>query len=101
METNDDDDIRYNELKEKIDNVKDTVADNIQLVVERGNNIEQILQDTEDLSTSSQSFYRSTRDLKLKLWITRIKYGIFIVILMLLLIAIIILFFCGLKLDKC
>jgi hypothetical protein len=96
-----DDDIRYKELKEKIDIVKDTVADNIQLVVERGNNIEQIVKDTEDLTASSHSFYRNTKNLKIKLWISRVKYGIFVVIMLLLLAGILVIFVCGFNLNKC
>ena len=101
MDVDSDDDIRYKELKEKIDTVKDTVADNIQLVVDRGNNIEQIVKDTEDLSASSHSFYRNTQNLKIKLWISRVKYGIFITIMLLLLAGILIIFVCGFNLSKC
>ncbi len=101
MDVDSDDDIRYKELKEKIDNMKDTVADNIQLVVDRGNNIEQIVKDTEDLSASSHSFYRNTQNLKIKLWISRVKYGIFITIMLLLLAGILVIFVCGFNLSKC
>ena len=102
MENNDeDDDIKYQQLKDKIEVVKDTVANNIQLVVDRGNNIEQIVQDTEDLSSSSQSFYRTSRSLKLKLWLTRIKYGGLIFIIILLLVGILVILVCGINLNKC
>lgn len=102
MENNDeDDDIKYQQLKDKIDAVKETVADNIQLVVDRGNNIDQIVKDTEDLSLSGQSFYRTTQNLKLKLWLTRIKYGFLIFVMLLILAGILVILVCGFNLSKC
>ena len=101
MENNEEDDIKYQQLKDQIDAVKDTVADNIQLVVDRGNNIDQIVQDTEDLSVSGQLFYRTTQNLKLKLWLTRIKYGVMIFIMLLILTGILVILVCGFNLSKC
>jgi synaptobrevin family protein YKT6 len=55
---------RIEDVKGKIEDVKEIMIKNIELILERGEKIQTLVQKSTDLSESSKRFYKATRKLK-------------------------------------
>ena len=94
-------DIRYNELKDKVDDVKELVADNISLVINRGNTIDNIIRDTEDLVETSTSFRSSVKKLKWNICKKEFCYSGILCLFVCFILVIITYIFCGYTFTHC
>jgi vesicle-associated membrane protein 7 len=82
-------------VKEEIDSVKDIMIQNIDKVLERGDKIEVLVQETDRLQTQSYSFQTKSSQMKRSLWWKNVKLwlcigGIFILIVAVILIIVLI-----------
>jgi len=83
-------DERVRRIRGEIDAVKDVMVQNIDKVLERGEKIEILVQQTNRLQTQSVGFVKRSKDLKCSLWCKNVKLMICIGVLCIVLIVIII-----------
>ena len=57
-------DIRYKKIRDEVDEAKDVVVDNIEKIINRGENIESLLDETENLNENSMKFVGASINLK-------------------------------------
>lgn len=89
------DEIRYIQIKTQVDNVKDIVANNISLIIDRENNIDNIVRDTEELAESSTTFRNSVKKLKCKIFKKNWCYSIMLFLFICLILLLLTFIFCG------
>lgn len=82
-------------LQSQVDEVKDIMTQNIEKVLERGEKIEILVDKTEELSTSAQSFQKSSTKLKNQMWWKNKKWTLVIVLVILIVLGIIVLAILG------
>lgn len=93
---------KINNIQNDIEIVKENITDNMQKILDRGKNIEEILDQTDRLDDQSLKFLGASKSLKRKLLCDNIKYYGCILLSISLIVFIIIVAFCGgLKFDKC
>jgi len=86
------------QLRSQVNEVKDVMTQNIEKVLERGENLEDLLHQTEDLEAHSSTFQKSARRVQRKYWWKNLKMKIIlglVVIVVLFVIILIILFSTG------
>lgn len=91
-------------LKSNIDNVKETMIDNIEKVLERGDKIDNLVEKTETLEAQSHVFQSNARALKRKMWWKRVMMTMAIVLVIFIAIFLVLLFACsenGVNFKKC
>mmetsp|Transcript_18653 Transcript_18653/g.31347 ORF Transcript_18653/g.31347 Transcript_18653/m.31347 type:complete len:220 (+) Transcript_18653:55-714(+) len=66
------------QVKQQMEEVKNIMMDNIEKVLDRGDRIELLVDKTEELRFQADTFYRSGRDLRRKMWWNNIKMKILI-----------------------
>ena len=74
-------------LQHNVNEVKSVVTDNIGKILERGEKLEILLDKTEDLNQSSETFVRSTRKLHRKMWWQDKKMCIIITVVVILILG--------------
>jgi len=87
--------------KNAIEEVKGQMMDNIEKVIDRGENIESLMDKSEGLAERSLSFKQSSQRLKNTIWWQNCKTNIMYASFCLIGIVVILLTACGLKLEKC
>ena len=102
-ELNDDEtDVKITQAKENIEKAKNTMLDNIQQIVDRGDRIDVLVDNAEDLNQNSFKFYKSSKKLKCRLIMENAKCTAFAIFALLIVIFFIIVSACGgFKFDKC
>ncbi|KAH9079024.1 hypothetical protein Ae201684P_000682 [Aphanomyces euteiches] len=71
-------------LRKDLDNVKDSMQQNIGKVLERGDKIDLLVDKSESLNSSAEAFAKSSRSLRRTLWLQNVKMYILGVILIIL-----------------
>ncbi|CEM33425.1 unnamed protein product [Vitrella brassicaformis CCMP3155] len=71
------------EVREKVDNVKDIMQENVKKILESHANIESLEQKTDNLRTSAQQFQRNAVDLRRMMWWRNIKVKIILALVIL------------------
>lgn len=79
----------------QVDEVKDIMTQNIEKVLDRGEKIEILVDKTEELTHTAESFQKSSTQLKRSLWWKDKKWTIVIVLVVLLVIGVIVLAILG------
>lgn len=93
---------KISDAKKNIQDIKEVVIDNIDQVLSRGENIENLINDTEMLDQSSWKFNKSSQKLKYLFFLKKNRCYIFFFFAICLVIFFIVLFSCGgLNLNKC
>ena len=87
------------DIQEEIDQTKGIVHRNIDLVIERGENLENLQEKSENLHVQSQLFRKHAKKLKCKMLMKNIKMTILIIFIILLIILFIIITICGWDCD--
>lgn len=95
MDSND----KINLIQNEIDNTKDTLRKNIDLVIERGENLEDLSEKSVSLIDRSRLFKIHSKRLKWKMFMKKVKMTALLVIILLVIIFIILFSICGIKLH--
>jgi len=85
----------------KLDDVKNIMVQNIEMVLERGEKLELLVDKTEKLQAQAFKFQASSRQLKNAMFWRRVKLTLLIVFIVLLIIWIITAIACGITYAKC
>ena len=85
------------EVNDKVEATKQVMKDNVQKVIERGDNIETLIEKTDILVQTSDSFRVNTKTLKQKIWWKNVKIWIILIIVVLVLFWLIFSLACGFK----
>jgi len=85
----------------QLEEVKSQLMDNLDKVIERGENIERLVTKTEGLQSESAAFKTKANQVKKKMWWQNIKLWIVIIIILLVLAYGILAAVCGFTLEKC
>jgi len=95
-------DVKIAEAKKNIERAKNTMMDNIQQIVDRGDRIDVLVDNTEDLNQNSLKFYQSSKKLKCRMFLENAKCTSFAILAILIVIFFIVVSACGgFKFDKC
>lgn len=86
-------------IRNEINHVKDQVKDNIQLVIDRGEKLEDLEKKSEHLSKSSLLFKRQSKRLKCKMLKKNIKYTLALILIILIVIFVFLFSICGFNLQ--
>eukprot|EP00919_Chromeraceae_sp_WS-2016_P020192 GHVR01048109.1.p1 GENE.GHVR01048109.1~~GHVR01048109.1.p1 ORF type:complete len:270 (+),score=63.90 GHVR01048109.1:43-852(+) len=70
------------EVREKVDQVKDVMQDNVKKILATHGNLQQLEEKTDNLKDASQSFNKNSTDLKNSLWWRNVKITIIIVVIL-------------------
>lgn len=87
--------------KQAIEEVKENMMDNIEKVIDRGENIESLVDKSEGLAERSLSFKASSKRLKNSIWWQNCKQNAIVGTICVLGLVIILLTVCGLEFEKC
>jgi vesicle-associated membrane protein 7 len=83
------------EVNEKVEATKNVMKENVQKVIERGDNIETLIEKTDILVQKSDSFRVNTKTLERNLWWKNVKIWIILILVVLFLIWLIFSLACG------
>ena len=92
---------KMGKLKGEIEGVKEQMLHNLDELVQRGGNIENLCEKTEMLTESAGVFENEARRLKRKMLLRNIKIAIAIALVVILLSIVIAMFACGVTFSKC
>lgn len=81
---------KINMLKQKVDDVKDTMIENIELVIKRGDDLDDIASKAQMLTDGSYDFHRSSKSLKNRMLFKYIIGFLLFLVIILIIITIII-----------
>ena len=95
------DDEYYDNINNKVKNIKENIYNNIETALNRSNNINNIIENTNSLETNSFSFNHYSNKLKKKLCCEKHLCITYSSIIIFLLLIIIIWSLCGIKFQKC
>jgi vesicle-associated membrane protein 7 len=96
------DDSKVHQVREKVQGVKDVMIENIDKVLERGERIELLVKQSEELDEHALKFRSNARTLKRKMWWKNAKVCIVIMLVLAIVIYAILAVACGgLDLKKC
>ena len=85
----------------KIDEVKNVMVQNIEMILERGEKLELLVDKTEDLNQQAFKFQRSAKQLKSAMIWRRVKLALLIFVVVALIIWIITVIACGIDYSNC
>ena len=101
-DSDDEIDIQIKNAKHNIEITKNIIIDNIDKVINRGENIENLIDETEDLNQSSLKFNKTVKKVKCKICCENMKFKLIFCILFVIVIYCILVFVCGgLDFKKC
>lgn len=83
------------EVSEKVEATKQVMKDNVQKVIDRGENIETLIERTDILVQRSDSFRVNTKELERKLWWKNVKIWIILILVVIFLTWLIFSLVCG------
>lgn len=87
------------DIQEEIDQTKDIVHRNIDLVIERGDKLDELQDKSDNLNVQSHLFRKSAKKLKCKMLVKNIKMIILLLFIILIIILLIIISACGWDFD--
>jgi vesicle-associated membrane protein 7 len=90
-----DTDEKVRQVKRTVEEVKGLALDNVEKVLARGQQIEEIISATDDLQSQAQGFQRNSRALRNQMWWNNAKTKIFIIGGVLAFLLIVYFIFCG------
>jgi vesicle-associated membrane protein 7 len=88
-------------VNSKLDDVKNIMVQNIDLVLERGEKLELLVDKTEQLQQQAFKFQRSSKQLKVAMIWRRVKLYLLIFVVVALIAWVISVIACGITYDKC
>jgi vesicle-associated membrane protein 7 len=91
----------FGEINSKLDDVKNVMLQNIEMVLERGEKLELLVEKSDALQNQAFKFERSSKQLKNAMWWRRVKIYLLIFIVVVLIIWIISAIVCGIDYQKC
>jgi vesicle-associated membrane protein 7 len=91
----------FSAINEKLDDVKNVMVQNIDLVLERGEKLELLVDKTEALSNEAFNFKSRARHLKNEMWWKKVKTYTLLFFALLLVIFVIVWIACGIDFGKC
>ena len=86
---------KINLIQDEIDQVKDQVQQNISLVIDRGENLENLADKSENLSKNSLLFRNTARRLKWKMFMKKLKMTALLLFIIFIIIMMILFWACG------
>jgi len=86
---------KINLIQDEIDQVKDKVQHNISLVIERGTNLENLVDKSDNLGKNSLIFRNTTRRLKWKMFMKKLKMTALLLFIIFVIIMMFLVFICG------
>jgi vesicle-associated membrane protein 7 len=93
---------KLKKLQSDIDGVKDVMLQNLDVVIQRGDKIDNLVEKSGNLAAESDTFFTQSNTLKKKMWWKNVKLIIVIVFVLALIILIISMIACGgPKYEKC
>jgi len=94
-------DSKIKDINQTLDQVKETMHNNIHKVVERGERIEILVEKSDNLSSSANQFRTHSKTLKNQLWLQNKKYMCLLIVIVLFVIYLIAGMACGFALNEC
>ena len=91
----------FAEVNSKLDDVKNIMVQNIEMVLERGEKLELLVDKTEKLQAQAFKFQSSSRQLKMAMFWRRVKLTLLIALIVIIIIWIITAIACGITYAKC
>jgi vesicle-associated membrane protein 7 len=91
----------FAQVNSKLDDVKNIMVQNIEMVLERGEKLELLVDKTDKLQTQAFKFERSSKQLKIAMYWRKIKLYLLIFVVVAVIIWIISAVACGITYDKC
>uniref|UniRef100_A0A8C3RW30 V-SNARE coiled-coil homology domain-containing protein n=2 Tax=Chelydra serpentina TaxID=8475 RepID=A0A8C3RW30_CHESE len=88
-------DVTVSTLQVQVDDVKNVITQNINKVLQREENLSELVDRTDDLQISAQTFQKTTTKISRKMWWKNIKMMIIIGVILLILLLFIILLATG------
>ena len=88
-------------VQAQIETVKDTMIENIEKVLERGEKIELLVDKTDKLNQTAFKFERQSRTLQRDMMWRKFRNYCLIILILSIIIIFIVLMACGIKLDRC
>jgi vesicle-associated membrane protein 7 len=88
-------------VQNQLDQVREVMVENIDKLLERGENIELLLDKTEDLNENAFKFRKQSKKLHYKMWCRNIKFYCVCFVMFLMLLYVILAMACGFDFDKC
>lgn len=92
---------QFASVNSKLDDVKNIMVQNIEMVLERGEKLELLVDKTDKLQTQAFKFEKSSRQLKVAMWWRRTKLYLLIFFIIAVIIFIITAVICGIDYKKC
>eukprot|EP01105_Mastigella_eilhardi_P012704 TRINITY_DN2902_c0_g1_i1.p2 TRINITY_DN2902_c0_g1~~TRINITY_DN2902_c0_g1_i1.p2 ORF type:complete len:206 (-),score=64.37 TRINITY_DN2902_c0_g1_i1:67-684(-) len=92
---------RITNIRTEIDNVREIMVENIGAVLERGEKLEDILQQTDLMTAHSGQFNTRARKLKTAMWWKNVKLWIVIGVVAFVLLLVLIWAICGITFQRC
>jgi len=92
---------KITKVKGEIDDLKSTMVENIERVLNRGERIELLVDKTETLGQQAVDFKKQSTALKRSMWIKNMKITVLLVCVIILALYFLISIFCGLTFKKC
>jgi vesicle-associated membrane protein 7 len=92
---------QFSAVNEKLDDVKNVMVQNIDLVLERGEKLELLVDKTEALQNEAFNFKSRATQLKTEMYWRKVKQWVIIFSILALLIFIIVWISCGISFQKC
>ena len=92
---------KINLIRSSIVNVKESMIDNINAIVDRGEKIDVLVDKTEDLEENSKIFKNKSTELKRKTLYNKYKLQICICLLLIIAAFVLLFVFCGFKFQNC
>jgi vesicle-associated membrane protein 7 len=83
------------EVNEKVEATKQVMKDNVQKVIDRGDDIDSLIEKTDILVQKSESFKVNTKTLKTKIWWKNVKIWVILIVVIIFLVWLILSFACG------
>jgi vesicle-associated membrane protein 7 len=91
----------FAQVNNKLDDVKNVMVQNIEMVLERGEKLELLVDKTDKLQNQAKRFERSSTKLKQAMFWKRVKLYLLIFFVVALIIWVITAIACGITYDKC
>ena len=91
----------FAQVNSKLDDVKNVMMQNIEMVLERGEKLELLVDKTERLQAQAFQFVKTSRQLKIQMWWRKVKLYLLIFVILFVICIIIAAVICGPNFKKC
>ena len=92
---------QFSDVRGKLDDVKDVMVKNIEMVLERGEKLELLVDKTDRLNATAFTFERSSRRLKEQMFWKKVKLYLTFLSLAGFVVFVLVWIACGVSFDKC